>query len=423
MKVIKRDGSTVKFDWNKIYNAITKAWKDVHGTDEQVVDLWLEFQRTWDYCNTEKDLHVEDIQNAVENFLMGHDTSVARAYIIYRYEHNLLRKDSNSLVKSITKKLMANDVVNQNANVDEYSFSGRVGEASDFVLKEYALQNCMSKMARKNHENNEIYIHDLSHYTIGDHNCISLPIDDLLAKGFTTRKVDIRPANSISTACQLTAVVFQIQSLQQFGGESCTHYDWTLVPYVRKSFSKYFKEGAFHIHDEKVEVDSTKPIDDIEYWSSLVYDKHFVRIYDYAYDMTKRELDQAIEGLYHNLNSLMSRSGAQLPFSSLNYGTCTLKEGRMVTQSLLENSIKGVGPKHLTPIFPCGIFQMMKGVNRSEGDPNYDLYQLALKSTSLRLYPNYANCDWSGNEGYDNDDPNTYFSTINNPVVSYGDVA
>ena len=134
--------------------------------------------------------------------------------------------------------------------------------------------------------------------------------------------------------------------------------------------------------------------------------------YKYAMDMTIKEVHQAAEGLFHNLNTLQSRSGNQLPFTSINFGTCTLPEGRMVTKALLEVSIEGLGHLHRTSIFPCSIFQCMNGVNRKPGDPNYDLYQLALKSTALRLYPNYANVDWSGNAGYDINDPRTYFSTM-----------
>ena len=129
-------------------------------------------------------------------------------------------------------------------------------------------------------------------------------------------------------------------------------------------------------------------------------------------DLTTKETQQAVEGMYHNLNTLQSRSGNQLPFTSINYGTCTLPEGRMVTKALLEGSLKGVGKVHKTPIFPCGIFQCMKGVNRKEGEPNYDLFKLALKSTAKRLYPNYANVDWSVNEGYDRNDPRTYVATM-----------
>lgn len=140
--------------------------------------------------------------------------------------------------------------------------------------------------------------------------------------------------------------------------------------------------------------------------------------YDYAMDMTKREIYQAAEGLYHNLNTLQSRSGNQLPFTSINYGTCTLPEGRMITEALLNVSIEGLGKNKKTSIFPCGIFQVMKGVNKEPGTPNYDLYRLALKSTAQRLYPNYANVDWSGNIGYDRNDPRTYFSTMGKRKLS-----
>lgn len=152
--------------------------------------------------------------------------------------------------------------------------------------------------------------------------------------------------------------------------------------------------------------DNKPSIDDVLYFNIKS------EAYQYAMDMTVKETKQAVEGMYHNLNTLQSRSGNQLPFTSINYGTCTLPEGRMIIKALLEGSIKGVGKLHKTSIFPCGIFQCMNGVNRKEGDPNYDLFQLAIKSTSKRLYPNYANVDWSGNAGYDINNPRTYFSTM-----------
>lgn len=126
--------------------------------------------------------------------------------------------------------------------------------------------------------------------------------------------------------------------------------------------------------------------------------------------------------MYHNLNTLQSRSGNQLPFTSINYGTCTMPEGRMVIKALLEGSLKGIGKHHRTPIFPCGIFQIGEGINKRPGDPNYDLFRLALKSTAKRLYPNYANIDWSGNIGYDPNRPDTYFSTINYTVAIYSNI-
>lgn len=196
-------------------------------------------------------------------------------------------------------------------------------------------------------------------------------------------------------------------------GVSATHLDWTMVPYVQKSFRKHFIDGltycepdfSFNIKEyaEHIPVDAS--IEDEEY-------KLQPNAYKYAMDMTEKEVYQAVEGMYHNLNSLQSRSGNQLPFTSVNYGTCTLPEGRMVIKALLEVSIEGVGKLHKTSIFPCGIFQCMKGVNRKEGEPNYDLFRLALKSTAKRLYPNYVNVDWSNNAGYDVNDPCTYTSTM-----------
>ena len=202
---------------------------------------------------------------------------------------------------------------------------------------------------------------------------------------------------------------------QEQTGVSATHLDWTMVPYVRKSFYKHYKDGLKYIEemvDHEIESEfpinfdpTTKPIGDNVFW-------RMPKAFEYAHKMTEKEVHQAVEGLYHNLNTLQSRSGNQLPFTSINYGTCTEDEGRMVIKALLEVSIEGLGKLHKTSIFPCGIFQMMDGVNRKEGEPNYDLYQLALRSTAQRLYPNYANVDWTGNIGYDRNDPRTYFSTM-----------
>ena len=268
------------------------------------------------------------------------------------------------------------------------------------------------------------------------HNCLSIPFDDLLANGFNTRQTDVRPANSINTAFQLVAVIFQLQSLQQFGGVSATHLDWTMVPYVRKSFIKHWKIGMQYIEAERGDDEHFQKMadlisnDDKYYFTEHpsiedpIYGNHgeWSAAYDYAWDMTLKEIKQAVEGMYHNLNTLQSRSGNQLPFTSINYGTCTLPEGRMVIKSLLEGCIKGVGKLHKTSIFPCGIFQYMKGVNDRPGTPNYDLYKLALKSTAKRLYPNYANVDWSGNAGYDRNDPKTYFSTMGCRTANGADI-
>ena len=408
MNVTKRDGRQVPFDKNKIKLAVLKAFLEVDGEETQYAK-----EKARDIANyiesLNKDMDVEEIQDIVINKLMASSRKdVATKYVEYRYLHKMARDQYQNLINAISEKLTASNVQNQNANVDEHSFGGRMGEANDIVMKQYALDYCMSDMAKNNHLNNEIYIHDLNSYAVGMHNCLSIPFDDLLANGFNTRQTDVRPAQSINTAFQLVAVIFQIQSLQQFGGVSATHLDWTMVPYVRKSFYKHFNDGLNYIEHTLTMDDRLSPDLSI---NDEVY-KEYENAYKYAMDMTEREAKQAVEGMYHNLNTLQSRSGNQLPFSSINYGTCTLPEGRMITKALLNASIEGTGKLHKTSIFPCGIFQCMKGVNRVPDDPNYDLFQLALKSTALRLYPNYANVDWSGNAGYDINDPRTYFSTM-----------
>jgi ribonucleoside-triphosphate reductase len=412
MVVIKRDGREVEFDKNKIINAINKAFIEIDKTlssDAEVIS-----NNIADFIESrDRTMSVEEIQDIVEHKLMASKRKdVAKTYVKYRYLRGMARDQYKELMDTVAEKLTATNVQNQNANVDEASFGGRTGEATDVVTRSYALNYLVSPMAKENHMNNEIYIHDLNAYAVGSHNCLSIPFDDLLANGFNTRQTDVRPAQSVNTAFQLVAVIFQLQSLQQFGGVSATHLDWTMVPYVRKSFWKHYRDGMLYLEkDNNSEIFTMKASDydrsiDDEFW------KVYSKAYKYAIDMTERECYQAVEGMYHNLNTLQSRSGNQLPFTSINYGTCTLPEGRMVTKALLDVLIKGIGKLHRTSIFPCGIFQCMKGVNRKPGEPNYDLFQLALKSTSLRLYPNYANVDWSNNAGYDINDPRTYFSTM-----------
>ena len=434
--IVKRNGSEVPFEREKIVVAVEKALLEVDGdlgygylaeNTARSVESYLEYYDP--ACIT-----VEEIQDLVEQFLIeGPKPELAKAYIRYRYKREMAREQYKKMMDAISEKLNAENVQNQNANVDEYSFGGRIGEMNELVCKQYALDFIVSPMARENHLNNEVYIHDLGAYAVGSHNCLTIPFDDLLANGFDTRQTDVRPAQSVSTAFQLVAVVFQLQSLQQFGGVSASHIDWTMVPYVRKSFWKHLKDGVKFLYGEEalsyltinllegldlgklpIEAYHNPTVGEEEgrqsYW--ILNNSDWKQAYKYALEMTEREIYQAVEAMYHNLNTLQSRSGNQLPFTSVNYGTCTLPEGRMITKALLDVSIKGIGALHRTSVFPCGIFQCMKGVNRYPGDPNYDLFQLALRSTAQRLYPNYANVDWSGNEGYDRNDPRTYFSTM-----------
>ena len=287
--VLKRNGDYVPFGKNKIIAAISKAFLEVDGClyeTDTIIDIATDIEK---YCSNKDIISIEQIQDKVEEYLMRSERpDVARAYIRYRYKRQIARSASDTFMKAIGEKLNGENIENQNANVDEHSFGGRKGEADSILMKKYALDNIVSDMARRNHENNRIYIHDLSDYAVGSHNCLSIPFDHLLADGFNTRQTDIRPANSINTAFQLLAVIFQLQSLQQFGGVSATHLDWTMVPYVRKSFRKHYIDGLKYIeniNDEALfqHIPVNAGIQDGEY-------KLYKGAYNYAMEMTEREL-------------------------------------------------------------------------------------------------------------------------------------
>lgn len=440
--VYKRDGRSEVFKPEKIQNAVLKAFYEVDGEETERAKEIAERIST-SISEIQRDLGVEEIQDLVEEKIAQFDMDVARKYIIYRNDRSRIREMKSPIRIKARNTLNSQNDDRQNANVDGKSFGGRVGAVNSEVMKQIALDEYMSEMSRTNHLNNRIYIHDLDSYAAGMHNCLSIPFDKLLANGFNTRQTDVRPAQSVNTAGQLIAVIFQLQSLQQFGGVSATHIDWTLMPYVKKSFRKhyivaYLKNTAafsqidlmgilFDSYEDESGIIRNRFEDWIDKNKERFYEETGLKEQDFFF-ANKEKLDpllyqsamydtiletkQAVEALYHNLNTLQSRSGNQLPFTSINYGTCTEPEGRMVIKALLDVSISGIGKLHKTSIFPCGIFQLMKGVNRKPGDPNYDLYRLALRSTAQRLYPNYANCDWSGNKGYDKNDPKTYFSTM-----------
>ena len=316
--IIKRDGRKKKFDKFKIVDAVLAAFKSVDGTVTEYAEIKAGNIADYiqDYAeNSDHELTIEEIQDLVEKGLSSTKRKdVAKEYILYRNERTRKRNENSALVRNIGEKLKASNVENQNANVDELSFGGRRGEAAGVLMKQYALDYCMSEMARNNHLDNIIYTHDLDSYAVGMHNCLTVPFDDLLANGFNTRQTDVRPANSVNTAFQLVAVIFQLQSLQQFGGVSASHLDWTMVPYVRKSFYKHYMYEmtaldaygyGSGLEEKDLPFDPNMGLQDYENLEGL----GFEMVYDRALKRTERELMQAVEGMYHNLNTLQSRSG------------------------------------------------------------------------------------------------------------------
>ena len=416
MYVIKRDGTRVLFDVNKIVNAINKAMIQVDGclyeteTAEEIADI---------IGSEGKDMTVEHIQDRVEEELMKSSRpDVAKAYILYRDQRTRERDRRSKLVRTVMRRNDATAVENANANVDENSFSGREKEASSDIQKIIALDYTLSPEVGNAHKNMLLYQHDLEKTNIGMHNCLFVDFKQLFTNGFITRNGDVRPPSSFSTACQQVAVIFQCQSQVQFGGVGTVHLDYDLAPFVKKSFRKHVKNyftDVLYYKDEQVDQlmqefeEKSGPIciDNLEMQGQSGYPD----AYNYAMRQLEREGRQSAEALYHNLNTLESRAGSQVPFTSINFGRDTSTEGKLIQKWMLNASIAGVGKHHLTPIFPISIFQYKSGVNAEPGTPGYGLKQHAIESLSKRIYPNFVNCDYSqANE--DPTNPDTFFATM-----------
>lgn len=418
MLVIKRDGRTTSFDKNKIVNAISKAFIEVDGEINESSKAIANKIANEIEGIKKKEMSVEEIQDVAEAKLMSSSRKdVAKAYVIYRNDRTRARDRNSKLVKKVMERVNSTVDDRSNANVDEKSFSGREKEASSDIGKTIALEfGGLSEDVANAHKNMLIYQHDLEKAIYGIHNCLNLNFQEIFTYGFRTRNGDVRPPSSFSTACQLVAVAFQCQSQVQFGGVGTIHLDYDLAPFVKKSFLKHFEDGRKYIKED-VSIESAVSYDSLN--SSNINDWHidsdvfmvYPKAYEYAIDMLNKECRQAAQALYHNLNTLESRQGSQVPFTSINLGRDRSVEGRLVTKWIMEASIDGIGKNHITSIFPISIFQYKSGTNAKPEDVNYDLKKLALESMSKRIYPNWCNCDWSqANE--DEDDPDTFFSTM-----------
>lgn len=414
--VIKRDGREDAFNQNKISNAIRKAFIEIDGNinekSESIVDrISTEIAN----IKTEK-MSVEEIQDIVENKLMQSTRKdVAKAYILYRNERTKVRDRNSKLVQKVMERVDSKVDNRSNANVDEKSFSGREKEASADIGKLIALDyDGLSKEVADAHKEMLIYQHDLEKAIYGIHNCLNLNFQEIFTYGFRTRNGDVRPPTSFSTACQLVAVAFQCQSQVQFGGVGTIHLDYDLAPFVKMSFRKHMANYFTDVKDynkQRAE-DILKEYEPIEIDNKeLCVNPETVAAYNYAIKQLKKEGKQAAQGLYHNLNTLESRQGSQVPFTSINLGRDTSTEGRLVTKWIMEASLDGIGKHHLTSIFPISIFQYKVGTNANVEDKNYDMKQLALESMSKRIYPNWCNCNWSqAHEDENNID--TFFATM-----------
>ncbi len=338
------------------------------------------------------------------------------------------------------------ELTRENANMNGESFSGKMSKLGSEFSKWYAKQAIMPKRLVEAFENNEVYIHDLDQYVLGTTNCIFIPFSKLLAKGFNTGNGSVRTPGSITSAMALTAIIFQSQQNAQFGGVSANMLDWDLAPYVNKSFRKHFATVQQLLKDEERIAVTVQGYTEAEAFAAGVAESTSVELnndrismsgavrthidgeeisysnnnlaalypktYEEARKLTIQETNQAAEALIHNLNTMSSRAGGQIPFTSINYGTCTSEEGQLVIDSLLNATMKGLG-RGETPVFPIQIFKCKQGVNQNPGEPNYELFLKSIACSSQRLYPNFANIDAPFNlQYYREDNPDTEFATM-----------
>ena len=408
MNITKRDGREVAFDKQKIVSAICSAMNETTlGTDVQLANEIADR-----IAQDKRATSVEAIQDMVESLLMDSERKdAAKNYILYRAERTRQREQKSGVMRKVYEKIVGKNVENSNANVDERSFGGRKNEASSALQKEIALKMNMDPEVAKAHTDGWIYQHDLDSYNVGQHNCLFVDFKRLFENGFSTRNGDVRPPTSFSTACQLVAVIFQLQSQCQYGGVASAHIDTDLAPYVAMSFKRHLLDGMKYVGSftdkEIADFDTARlRLCEEDYWL-----RDWPQVWAYAMDMLEREGKQSAQALYHNLNTLESRAGAQVPFTSINLGRDTTPEGRLVTRWLLEASLEGIGKHRVTSIFPISIFSYKRGINTDPGDPNYDLKELAIKSMAHRIYPNWAFGDFS--EAHeDPNDPDTIFATM-----------
>lgn len=384
MKIIKRDMRRMDFDEQKIVNAIEKAMQET----KKGVDSKLSHKIANEIASLDrKEISVEEVSDITEDKLMQSERKeVAKAFIIYRNQRTEARESNSKLMKMYDTiiGLDDKDLMQENANVDGSSPMGQMGKMGFESSKIYASVRMLSKAARESFENNLIHIHDLDFMPTGTTTCLQIPLAKLLTNGFNTGHGHMRTPKSISTASALTAIILQANQNQQHGGQSIPKLDHDLAPYVKISYNKHLK-----------------------YLKSLPLMKNLTndKIEALAWEATKDETEQAMEGFVHNMNSMNSRSAGQVPFTSVNYGTSTSAEGRLVTRSILLATERGLG-KGETPIFPIQIFRVKEGINYNESDPNYDLFKLACKVTSKRLFPNFSFQDASYNlEHYDKNNP------------------
>ena len=427
--IIKRDGRVVLYDQNKIASAVLRSMEAAHeGDASDAARIANDVQRDLEHRFPSQAPNIEAIQDAVERQLMNHGfSSAAKAYILYRANRTRAREASTTLMKTIDEitniDARASDMKRDNANIDGNTAMGSMLQIGSAGAKAYNEIYLLRPEHAKAYRDGDIHIHDFDFYSLTT-TCCQIDILKLFHGGFSTGHGYLREPNSIASYAALAAIAIQSNQNDQHGGQSIPNFDYGMAEGVAKTYRKAFTrrlkdavEDYLDLADESAAVAAiikaaeestgeTAKLESSEAFNAAVHkglrqqygldcekaNKILTRAAIRAYKKTDRDTQQAMEGFVHNLNTMHSRAGAQTPFSSINYGTDTTPEGRMVIRNILLALDAGLGHGE-TCIFPIHIFKVKEGVNYNEEDPNYDLFRLSCKVSAKRLFPNYTFLD------------------------------
>ena len=408
IEIKKRDGRLVPFDITRIEHAIKSACNEVGTTDLDIAHVAKNVE-----ANCYNGIEVEAIQDLVETELMGVGaTKVAKAYILFREERNRARTRKQDAVITSVVNAERNDVTRENANSASETPAGMMMKVASENSKEYASKYLISEDVRDAVKDNILHIHDFDYYLTRSLTCLQHPVNMLLSDGFKAGHGESRSAKRIETASILSAISMETIQNEMHGGQAIPAFDFYMAPYVRKTYIEEIEKLEAFTHtdlsalkNEEVEEYVVVPTDEII--------ATIQRAKQHAINMTVNRVHQAMEAFLHNMNTIHSRGGNQVVFSSINYGTDTSAEGRCVMRELLNSTYRGVG-NGSTAIFPIQIWKKKRGVNFLPEDKNYDLYQLACKVTARRFFPNFLNLDapFNTSEKWDANDPNRYLYEV-----------
>ena len=450
--IIKRDGKQESFSASKISNAIGKAFQAT-GLENQEQLIEEITQRVIAHFEHHI-LEVEEIQDLVENELMKVQPEVAKKYIIYRQWRNTERERKTQM-KHIMDGIVAidkNDVNLSNANMSSHTPAGQMMTFASEVTKDYTYKYLLPKQYAEAHRTGDIHIHDLDYYPTKTTTCIQYDLDDLFERGFHTKNGSIRTPQSIQSYATLATIIFQTNQNEQHGGQAIPAFDFFMAKGVLKSYQKAIVTGitfymdmkgntideknlATQVHTHLVSIEPAKEartafLSALANQSIVLTEEELAHILHAAHKQVRKDTHQAMEGFIHNLNTMHSRGGNQVVFSSINYGTDTSAEGRMVIEELLKATVEGLGTRGEVPVFPIQIFKIKDGVSYSEADyqkamtdfesalngrmtfetPNFDLFLKACRTTAKALFPNFMFLDapFNQNEKWDKNDPKRY---------------